>query len=206
MSSSPVASQGTTKGTAVSPSKGRDMLLSPMLFVLALAFCSTVRGAGCYCRDANGCVANNGCQCSTSISACTAISGQWAAGCCQPPSSPPPPPDEDMPHGNVTWLAQHSLLCPQDNPALCDNGGACGACFMRAPSAACIYGRSLPECRPDLVGFGQPCDTSGGSAGPRGGYDVIDPNGVHPCGTSLHTNNCAHQSNSGLELLRRSVQ
>jgi hypothetical protein len=60
---------------------------------------------------------------------------------------------------------------------------------MVAPLSLCVYGRSLPECRPGNVNFGQFCDASGGEAGPQGGNSII-VNGVHPCGTTIHQNNC----------------
>lgn len=163
------------------------MMRSRNRVILLTTLLPSTLGAGCYCRTAgNGCVANDGCQCGTQTTAattqtqCTAISGSWEQGCCMAEEPPPPP----------APFTYNSSACPQNNLALCDNGGACGTCFMLIPSADCVYGRSIPECHPDLVGFGNLCSATGYPI-PQHGFDAtFDDNGIHTCGTSRHENNC----------------
>lgn len=87
-------------------------------------------------------------------------------------------------------FAAYSPGCPSGGLAACDNGGACGSCFMLLPPSECEYGGTLPECRAGNVPIGSLCEASGGQAGPQGGYGVYDHVGRHQCGTSLHENNC----------------
>ena len=142
------------------------------LLLMATATCT--RAAGCYCRDANGCAANNGCQCyagaAADIGACLAIKGSWSSSCCTPPNPPAPPNSNSGPgcstgvpscdpssqYGNQSWMAEHGLLCPNDDMTKCDNGGKCGACFMEVPRDQCTYGRGLPVCDITLP-FGSMC-------------------------------------------------
>ena len=73
--------------------------------------------------------------------------------------------------------------CPGDDPTNCDNGGACGICFNKVPSADCpgtteMY--TMGDCT-EAVAVSEFCESGGGNGGNQF---------VGACGTDAESNNC----------------